>query len=156
MLRLVEEASKVDEVNVQIHERNHILNELKENLSKAQNRMKKFVDVKRREVSLEVGNLVFVKLQPYRLRTLAKRPNEKLSPRYYGPYKVVERLGAVAYKLELPSYSKIHPVFHISQLKKLIGPAVQPQQLPTCLEENLELHVQPEQVLQTNIHQRGI
>ena len=65
MLRLVEEASKVDEVNVQIHERNHILNELKENLSKAQNRMKKFVDVKRREVSLEVGNLVFVKLQPY-------------------------------------------------------------------------------------------
>ena len=62
LLRLVEEASKVDEVNVQIHEWNKILNELKENLSKAQNRMKKFADVKRREVSLEIGDLVFVKL----------------------------------------------------------------------------------------------
>ena len=73
---------------MQIHERNQILDELKENLTKAQNRMKKFADVMRREVSLEVGDPV--KLQPYRFHSLAKRQIEKLSSRYYGPYKVLE------------------------------------------------------------------
>ena len=98
---------------------------------------------------------MFVKLQPYRFPSLAKRPNEKLSSSYYGSYKVLERIGSIAYGLELPSYSKINNVFHISQLKKLIGPAVQPQPLPTCLEENLELHVQPERVLQSRYSKKG-
>ena len=106
--------------------------------------MKKFANVRRCGVTLEVGDLVFVKLQPYRFHSLAKRHNEKLSPRYYGPDKVLDRIGLVAYKLELPSHSKIHPVFHISQLKKLVGPTVHHQPLPACLEENLELHVQLE------------
>ena len=74
--------------------------------------MKKFANVRRCGVTLEVGDLVFVKLQPYRFHSLAKQHNEKLSPRYYGPDKVLDRIGPVAYKLELPSHSKIHPVFH--------------------------------------------
>lgn len=77
-----------------------------------------------------MGDQVYLKLQPYKWWSLALKPNEKLRPRYYGPYVVLEHIGQVAYKLQLPTSAKIHDVFHISQLKKHVGLEVQPQQLP--------------------------
>jgi hypothetical protein len=64
----------------------------------------------------------FYRLQPYKQMSLkqAKKDN-KLSPKYYGPYKVLQKIGTMAYKLELPASSRVHPVFHVSCLKKVIG-----------------------------------
>jgi len=83
--------------------------------------MKARADSKRRELEFEVGLFVYVKLQPYRQNSVALRKNQKLSMRYFGPFKIIQRIGPVAYKLELPLTTKIHPVFHISVLKKCKG-----------------------------------
>ena len=49
------------------------------------------------------------------------KKDNKLSPKYYGPYKVLQNIGSMDYKLELPASSWVHPVFHVSYLKKVIG-----------------------------------
>jgi len=64
---------------------------------------------------------VFVKLQPYIQSSLSQRANQKLSFKFFGPYRVVARVGTMAYQLELPASSSMHPVFHVSQLKKSVG-----------------------------------
>jgi hypothetical protein len=68
-----------------------------------------------------VDDWVFLKVQPYVQSSLANRANQKLSFRFFGPYKILERIGAAAYKLALPSSSSVHPVFHVSQLKAFHG-----------------------------------
>ncbi|CAJ2675282.1 unnamed protein product [Trifolium pratense] len=75
----------------------------------------------RRDFSFAVGDLVLVRLQPYRQSSVRQHKHHKLSKRYYGPYRVIERIGPVAYKLQLPSESRIHPVFHIAVLKPFRG-----------------------------------
>ena len=94
---------------------------LKDAIHTAQNRFKQFADRKRHEVSFAVGDYVYLKLQPYRQLSVAVRRHLKLAHKYYGPYKILERVGAVAYKLQLPADSQIHPVFHASLLKKKVG-----------------------------------
>jgi hypothetical protein len=73
------------------------------------------------EHNFEVGDLVFLRLQPYRQSSLKKSWAEKLKPRFYGPYRIVCRVGEVSYELELTEGSKIHNVFHVSCLKKAMG-----------------------------------
>lgn len=97
--------------------RTEVLDLLKKNSLKAQRTMKVTADKHRREVVFAVGSWVYVKLQPYRQLSLSGSKYSKLSKRFYGPYQVKERIGAVAYKLELPSYTRIHDVFHCSHLK---------------------------------------
>lgn len=61
--------------------------------------------------------MVYLKLQPYTQNSLATRESPKLSAKYYGPYKILDKVGSVAYCLQLPDGALIHLVFHVSQLK---------------------------------------
>lgn len=78
--------------------------------------MKTFIDRHRTEREFKERDWIYLRLQPYRQKIVAMRRNVKLSPRFYDPFRVVQRLGSVAYHLDLPSTSKIHPVFHASTL----------------------------------------
>jgi hypothetical protein len=82
--------------------------------------------------------LVFLRLQPYRQSSLKKSGAEKLKPRFYGPYRIMRRVGEVAYELELPKERKIHNVFHVSCLKKAVGQFINTSEdLPPLDEEGL-------------------
>ena len=111
----------VAQVEASLKGRDEILKLLKENLVTAQHRMK----LNRRELEFMVGDYVYLRLQPFRQMSIRTHGHMKLSPRFYGPYQIVERLGKVAYRLALPDHSWIHswihPVFHVSQLKKKLG-----------------------------------
>lgn len=68
--------------------------------------------------------------------------------RFFGPFRITDRIGTVAYRLELPPHALIHPVFHVSQLKKAVGS--KHQVIPT-LPSDFALHLAPEQVLQSRL-----
>lgn len=94
---------------------------LQQQLKHAQDRMKRQADKHRTDREFQVRDLVFLRLQPFNQTSVAQRPYQKLAFCYYGPYKVEARIGKVAYKLQLSESSKIHPVVHVSQLKKAVG-----------------------------------
>ena len=73
------------------------------------------------ELEFKLGDFVYLKLQPFRQMSVRVRGNMKLSPRFYGPFHILARVGKVAYRLELLPHSRLHPVFHVSQLKKQLG-----------------------------------
>lgn len=87
---------------------------LRAQLARAQLRMKHYADRNRSERQFQVGDRVLLKLQPYAQQSVVNRPYPKLSYKYFGPYKVLEKTGAVAYRLELPQSAQVHPVFHVS------------------------------------------
>lgn len=124
-----ESSSAVVDRNMQ--KREGIINMLKFHLLRAQNRMKQSADSSRSHRELKVGDHVSLKLQPYRQNTMKNRNiPHKLSPRFYGPFHVLEKVGPVAYKLVLPAEAAIHDIFHVSQLKLCPNPPTATPMLP--------------------------
>jgi hypothetical protein len=120
----------------------------------AQNRMKQQADQHRSERSFEVGDWVFLRLQPYKEMSLKQaRKDNKLSPKYYGPYKVLQNIGTMEYKLELPTSSRVHPVFHVSCLNKVIGDNIPVQTIFVELDEEVKIILDPGAITDTRIRQ---
>lgn len=93
--------------------------------------------------------MVWLKIRPYILQTLARKINEKLSARFFGLYEVEAKIGKVAYRLKLPAEAKLHPTFHVSQLKRVVGDSVAPSPIPPHLMSDLVLEMFPEKILDT-------
>ncbi|GJV61857.1 putative reverse transcriptase domain-containing protein, partial [Tanacetum coccineum] len=92
--------------------------QIKQRMQAARDRQKSYADLKRKPMEFQVGDKVMLKVSPWK-RVVHFGKRGKLNPRYVGPFKVLEKVGEVAYKLELPEeLSRVHNTFHVSNLKK--------------------------------------
>ncbi|KOM38622.1 hypothetical protein LR48_Vigan03g200400 [Vigna angularis] len=96
--------------------------------------MTHYANRKRMDTKIKEGDWVFLKIRPHRQTSMHTHLHPKLSARYYGPFLVEKQLGPVVFRLQLPTTSRIHPIFHVSQLKLAIGDHSVEGQLPTELQ----------------------
>lgn len=94
---------------------------IKQRLQAARDKQKSYADVRQKPMEFHVGDRVMLKVSPWKgIVRFGKRG--KLNPRYIGPFNILERIGPVAYKLELhEELSRVHDTFHISNLKKCLS-----------------------------------
>ena len=152
---LPEDPTPVAAVEEVLRRRRNMDHILKRQLETARNIMKQIADKKRTEREFKEGDWVFLKLQPYRQNSVAVRKNLKLNPRYYGPFQISKRIGMVAYELKLPEGSLIHPVFHVSLLKKKVGDAtIVLGKLPVSDKEG-RMRIMPVAILDRKLMKRG-
>jgi hypothetical protein len=144
--RWVQGETRVEAVQRDLVDRDEALRQLRDQLLRAQERMKGQADKRRSDRNFVRGEWVFVKLRAHRQQSVVTRINAKLAAKYYGPYPIIEKVGAVAYKLRLPEGSRVHPVFHVSLLKKAVGNYQEDEALPELIDEPIEVH-NPEVVL---------
>jgi hypothetical protein len=124
-------STKVAAVDKQLRDRDTFIADIKERLLQAQSIMKTYHDQSRRQVEFQVGDWVWLHLNHRTASAIRPAGQNKLSPKYYGPYEVMEKIEAVAYRLQLPPKAQIHNVFHVVFLKKFEGtPPTKPTPLP--------------------------
>jgi hypothetical protein len=107
-----------------LSERRLVIDLLHQHLLRAQQMMKKHADKNSSFREFAVGAMFFLKLPSFIQSSIVPRANHKLMFKYYGPFKVIKRVSEVAYELELPVGSTVHPVFHGSQLRQALSPGM--------------------------------
>jgi hypothetical protein len=133
-----------------MQERDAFLNDVHGRLLQAQQYAKKHYDNHHRHLTFEVGDWVWLRILNRPAQSLLQGRRSKLSPRYAGPFKVLQRVGEVAYKLNLPDGAHIHDVFHVGVLKPFHGdpPATTPPLPPL---HNGRLLLAPERILNSQL-----
>ncbi|KAL0540334.1 hypothetical protein IC582_024569 [Cucumis melo] len=127
---------------------NEAIQKIRSRILTAQSRQKSYADVRRKDLEFEIGDKVFLKVAPMK-GVLRFERKGKLSPRFVGPFEILERIGPVAYRLALPpSLSTVHDVFHVSMLRKYVpDPSHVVDYEPLEIDENLNYVEQPVEVL---------
>lgn len=106
----------------------------------------------RSDRAFEIGSWVWLKLHPYRQKTMKTSTDKKLSPKYFGPFKVIDTVGKVAYKLQLLGDAQVHPIFHVSQLKQCRGDLPAITHIPAWLHGiSSKAFLQPASILEKNM-----
>ncbi|GKE62120.1 putative reverse transcriptase domain-containing protein [Tanacetum coccineum] len=104
-----------------IHETTEKIVQIKQRIQAARDRQKSYADVRRKPLEFQVGDRVMLKVSPWK-GVIRFGKQGKLNPRYIGPFKVLAKVGPVAYRLELPhQLSRVHSTFHVSNLKKCLS-----------------------------------
>ncbi|KAH9801520.1 Integrase catalytic domain-containing protein [Citrus sinensis] len=132
--------SPMHEVDKALLSRDELLSQLKRNLAAAANRMKQSANKGRRDVEFKEGDM----------SSVFKGTHQKLANRYFGPYKILHKVGTVAYKLQLPEGAKIHHVFHVSLLKKVMGESTTATVELSPIDDKGVIMLQPESIVDTH------
>jgi hypothetical protein len=141
----------VEDADTMLQRRQQANQVIRENLQLAQDRMKHYADKNRSERMLELGDMVYLKVQPYRHTSLSLHHCIKLHSKFYGPFRVMEKVGQTAYKILLPEGCKLHPTFHVSQLKKHHGPVAVPEPTLPLIDAQGNIQTGPAAVLERKL-----
>lgn len=147
-------SAQTDTVDELLSRRDEFLEEVRERLLQAQQYARRHYDAHHRALAFGVGDWVWLRLLHRNAQSQVPGGRKKLGPKYAGPFQVLERIGPVAYRLQLPDDARIHDIFHVGVLKPFIGtppstvPALPPMQHGRPL-------LQPERVLRSSLR-RGV
>lgn len=127
---------------------NEAIQKIRARMQTAQSRQKSYADVRRKDLKFDVGEKVFLKVAPMK-GVMRFEKKGKLSPRFVGPFEILERVGVVAYRLALPpSLSAVHNVFHVSMLRKYVADTSHVVDYePLEIDEHLSYVEQPVEIL---------
>ncbi|GJV83496.1 reverse transcriptase [Tanacetum coccineum] len=129
----------VEAVDRFLQAREQVIHILQFHLKRAHDRMVNMENKRRSERVFKIGDWVYVKFQPHRQVSMRQEVHHKLFAKYFRPFQVIGKIGEVAYKLQLPTTSLVHPIFRVSQLNKFHGQTVVEGVLPRCEDDGILL-----------------